>query len=273
MKHLISIVVLSSLFFNGFYAQSLKEEDYYDFSNLNKLEKVNFPYTLKRHSVFTLLLNKKKLLKGLSDSDSKIKVRRDILKLEDVLKGIQSEKETLKLQFIRNNPSSFIAPGRLKSLLITREDETLYDSIFVLYKNMNETVRNSPDGKEMEILFTRMNQSKPGSLAPDFNARDISGKQLSLSSFWNSEYILPDFWASWCVPFREDFSFLKDSYQKYHSKGLEIIDISEHKDSRAWKKSIDHDKVDIWKHILSQKKRIEQINNHILEVILFMQFL
>ncbi|MBP6023624.1 TlpA family protein disulfide reductase [Ferruginibacter sp.] len=42
----------------------------------------------------------------------------------------------------------------------------------------------------------------------------------------NSKFILIDFWATWCAPCLAEMPYLDTIYQKYHSKGFEILSIS-----------------------------------------------
>jgi len=61
-----------------------------------------------------------------------------------------------------------------------------------------------------------------GWVVPDFNFTDFNGKSRSFSEF-RGRVVLLDFWASWCSPCLADIPQLKTAYQKYHSRGFEII--------------------------------------------------
>lgn len=81
-----------------------------------------------------------------------------------------------------------------------------------------------------------------GSIAPDFSVQDTSGRIIKLSDF-KSQYLLIDFWASWCGPCRANNPSLKKIYQKYKDKGLKILSISLDTDSADWKNAIIKDKM------------------------------
>jgi len=67
--------------------------------------------------------------------------------------------------------------------------------------------------------------SKQKPLAPDFTLPQLDGQPLSLSSY-RGKVVLLDFWATWCVPCREETPHFVELQQKYGDRGLQIIGIS-----------------------------------------------
>jgi len=61
--------------------------------------------------------------------------------------------------------------------------------------------------------------------APDFTLPRLDGGQLCLSSY-RGKVVLLDFWATWCVPCREETPHFVELQQKYGDKGLQIIGVS-----------------------------------------------
>jgi len=61
--------------------------------------------------------------------------------------------------------------------------------------------------------------------APDFTLPLLDGGQLLLSSY-QGKVVLLDFWATWCVPCREETPHFVELQKKYGDRGLQIIGVS-----------------------------------------------
>jgi thiol-disulfide isomerase/thioredoxin len=125
----------------------------------------------------------------------------------------------------------------------------------MFYENFSATVQSSFSGKMVKEQIIKKYGVAVGSPAFNFQAKDISGAVVDLSSFKGKKYVLLDFWASWCIPCRSGNPRLIELYKKYHDKGLEIISISTDIDQANWKKAILHDHTDIWYHVLSDPEK------------------
>ncbi|NLU95682.1 TlpA family protein disulfide reductase [Chitinophaga sp. Ak27] len=76
----------------------------------------------------------------------------------------------------------------------------------------------------------------------DFTMANTEGNSiLSRDITMKSKYTFIDFWASWCAPCRAQGRGLIPLYNKYKSRGLDVIGVSLDTDSTAWKKAVKAD--------------------------------
>jgi len=83
----------------------------------------------------------------------------------------------------------------------------------------------------------------------DIRLADLSGAELALSSLvGKTDYVLIDFWASWCGPCMQSLPELKALYAKNKGSKLEILGVSLDDNDTAWRSTIKSKELD-WKHI------------------------
>ena len=62
-------------------------------------------------------------------------------------------------------------------------------------------------------------------VAPDFSLEDLSGNTVSLNQY-KGNFVLLDFWATWCDPCKKSIPELVELQEKYRDKGLVILGVS-----------------------------------------------
>ena len=97
------------------------------------------------------------------------------------------------------------------------------------------------------------NPAKPavGSIAPDFTMNGVDDKPFSLSQL-KGQYVLVDFWASWCGPCRGENPNVVAAFNKYKNKNFTVLGVSLDDDKGKWLAAIKEDNLS-WKHISDLK--------------------
>ena len=90
-----------------------------------------------------------------------------------------------------------------------------------------------------------------GGTAPDLRMQTPEGDSLSIYGVKAKAKII-DFWASWCGPCRAENPNVKKIYERYKSKGLEVIGVSLDIKVDAWCKAIEADGLP-WLHMSDLK--------------------
>ena len=67
--------------------------------------------------------------------------------------------------------------------------------------------------------------AKPRPAAPDWQLRDVNGKPVNLAEF-KGRLVVLNFWATWCLPCRQEIPGFVALQRKYQDKGLVIIGVS-----------------------------------------------
>jgi thiol-disulfide isomerase/thioredoxin len=76
-----------------------------------------------------------------------------------------------------------------------------------------------------------------GKEAEDFKLKDPSGKKVELKSL-RGKVVMLDFWATWCLPCRDEMPHLEKLYREFKDKGLVVvgINVEDAKTARAFMK-------------------------------------
>lgn len=171
---------------------------------------------------------------------------KDSLRMEEIIRIFSTQKKESRKKekelFIKNNDNIVIM-----FVLYSDIDNMETADAYEIYNMLSDRLRNSHIGKLVSTKLENKSKLDIGKIAPNFTLQSVNGKDISLNSI-REKIIIIDFWASWCAPCRAENPNLKDIYNKYHSKGLEIISISLDKSRMAWTKAIKQDELP-WIHL------------------------
>lgn len=166
--------------------------------------------------------------------------------------SIAKQDLNLKRNFIRKNPGSFVSAYFLSGLVNTLSLEELETE----YSNLTAEARSSKPGT---AVLNKINSSKAtavGQAAIELNKKDINGNPVTLATL-KGKYVLLDFWGSWCGPCRQSHPHLIKLYEKFKSKGFEIVGIAQEQgdltqSKKSWTKAIEEDGIK-WIQVLNNE--------------------
>ncbi|MBK7028302.1 MAG: redoxin domain-containing protein [Bacteroidales bacterium] len=165
------------------------------------------------------------------------------LSLEGGFDVIQNEQASAMKEFIKTNGKSVVSAYLALSNAYNFELADLQE----INKGFDLGIANSSYVKKLKEREETLLKLLPGNLAPEFTMNDSTGKAVSLASF-KGQYLLVDFWASWCGPCRKENPNVVQAYKSFNSKGFTILGVSLDNDKSKWLEAVAADGL-TWTHV------------------------
>lgn len=99
--------------------------------------------------------------------------------------------------------------------------------------------------------ITKLKKLAVGQPAPEIIAYTTDNKTIKLSDF-KGQYVLVDFWASWCVPCRKENPNIVRQYNAYKDKNFAVLGVSLDNNPGSWMRAIEEDKL-TWTNVSDLK--------------------
>jgi len=205
-------------------------------------------------SIHELLLASKKNFAALNALAAELKTAdiksKDSLQILLTL-GKKNHVDYIK-KFIEKEPNNDVACFAINFLGPMMQEEVSY------LISITEKLHNAqPDSKYIKTIYKQFQQYKDEMLAqseggvalntqaPNIVLQSPNGDTVQLKDL-QGNYVLLDFWASWCQPCRMENPNVVKLYNKFHAKGFDIFSVSLDANGDQWKKAIGKDGL-VWK--------------------------
>ena len=100
------------------------------------------------------------------------------------------------------------------------------------------------ESQEQEQAQEQVAEATSGNAYTEITALTPEGEELSLSEVvGKTDYVLLDFWASWCGPCRRFIPVLKEIYASQPEGHLQILSCSVDQDAMAWRVALQEEQM------------------------------
>ncbi|MFI3295964.1 MAG: TlpA disulfide reductase family protein [Rikenellaceae bacterium] len=170
------------------------------------------------------------------------------------------QQEYLKMQEGRNaiyekameaNSSNIIGAFCLDRVLSSEESLEKMDAMIA---KVALASKFQPIVERRERLVA-LESTQAGKMFVDFDGTAIDGTKSSLSDYvGKGEYVLVDFWASWCGPCKGEIPNLKEVHELYKDKGFVMLGVNVWDKQEAFVAAVEEEGM-TWSHIYASDDR------------------
>ena len=139
----------------------------------------------------------------------------------------ESEDENEPLQYCREvflaNTDNIVGANAFSQLVYDLPLEE-FDELF---EKAGDFIKAEPEYARIRAAKEVEAKTAPGAMFVDFEGVTPDGAPVKLSDFvGKGQYVLVDFWASWCGPCMRSMPGMKAIYEEYAPKGLQVLGVA-----------------------------------------------
>ena len=161
---------------------------------------------------------------------------------EGIMEEIESKYNDLLTKGVNENHDLMFGLVCLRELAYEQDPEKTREMLDAFKSDISKSeLWKSLDERNVKMLAT-----STGKPYLEFSQTNADGKLISSKDIMSdpgNKYVLIDFWASWCGPCMREVPYLKETYDKYNSKGFQILGVSLDRNRDAWLKAVSNNQM------------------------------
>jgi len=157
---------------------------------------------------------------------------------------LDEQRSQFSKNYVLENVKSFVSPYIIYRNSYAYDMEELEKALGAFDTSLSHSLYTG----FINSYLATLKRTAVGQMYVPFSMPDSAGIDLSVSDFIGREYLLVDFWASWCAPCREENPNLVALYNKFHENGFDIFGVSFDSNRERWLGAIADDSL-TWTHV------------------------